>query len=397
MTSVFLAAILAGLIAVAPFAIDTYLPALPLMAQDLQAPIPWIQASISAYLIGGALGQFVGGPVSDQIGRKPVGLFGLAIYATSSLAIVFSQSVEALLALRFAQAIGGGCSTVIVAAIVRDSMDGKSAARMMALIGFIMTSAPLVAPALGSGILWVSGWRTIFVVLTLYAALMFVLLRWNVPESRPRGGTLSLSSMLQLMLKNYGTVFRHRRALGYVFGLGFGSATMFVFLSTSAFAYMEYFGVSEQLFPLLFGANVIGMMLMNRLGVLGLRWLEPEILCRVGVGILLLAMLGLALYVGLGHPQRYGVVPFIVVGLGMMGLIYPQGIASYLHFFPHQAGAASAILGILQFTLGATCGALANLLHDGSLRPMAFGMAITATISCIALFGLAGWTGRTNH
>src|SRR5690606_8486440 len=118
---------------------------------------------------------------------------------------------------------------------------------------------------------------------------------------------------------------------------GFGSATMFMFLSTSAFAYMEYFGASEQQFPLLFGANIVAMMIMNRLGVLGLRWLEPEILCRIGISALLLAMLGLATYVLMGDPQLYGVVLFIMLGLGMMGLMYPQGIASYLHFFPQQA------------------------------------------------------------
>lgn len=397
MSYLLLAAILAGLVAVAPFAIDTYLPALPLMAGDLEAPIALVQASIPAYLIGGALGQFVGGPLSDQIGRKPVGLFGLSLYAASSIAIAFSQSVEVLLLLRFTQALGGGSTTVIVAAIVRDSLDGKSAARMMALIGLIMTSAPLVAPAVGSGMLWLSGWRSIFVMLALYASLMFVLFKWKVIESRPRSGTFEARQLFGLMLQNYGVVFRHRRALGYVFGMGFGSATMFVFLSTSAFSYMEYFGVSEQLFPVLFGANVIAMMIMNRLGVLGLRWLEPEILCRIGIVILFLMMVSLAVYVAQGEPHLMGVVPFIVVGLGMMGLMYPQGIASYLHFFPQQAGAASALLGILQFTLGGVCGALVNWLHDGTLMPMAAGMAITSFISISALFGLAGLTGKQVH
>lgn len=392
-----LAAILAGLVALGPFAIDTYLPALPMMALDLASPIPWVQASIPAYLIGGALGQFIGGPLSDQVGRKPVGLFGLGLFALSSLAIAFTQSVEMLLLLRFTQALGGGSGTVIVAAIVRDSMTGKEAARMMALIGLIMTSAPLVAPAVGSGLLWVSGWRAIFVLLTLYASLMFILLKWRVGETRQRAATVSPRRMFATMMRNYGVVFRNRPALGYVFGMGFSSATMFTFLSTSAFAYMEYFGITEQQFPLLFGANILTMMIMNRVGVLGLRWLEPEILCRIGISILLLAMLALAAHVALGEPRLPVIVGLIMAGVGMMGLIYPQGIASYLQYFSEQAGAASALLGILQFTLGAICGALVNIMHDGTLQPMAFGMAITATISFCALFGLAGLTGRRDQ
>lgn len=391
-----LTAILAGLVAVGPFAIDTYLPALPSMARDLGAPIAWIQASIPAYLIGGAIGQFFGGPLSDQIGRKPVGLFGLLLYALSSLLIWQCDSVNALLALRFTQALGGGCATVIVAATVRDSLDGKNAARMMALIGLIMTTAPLVAPAVGSGLLHLAGWRAIFMMLALYALLMFVLLGWQVPESRARAAQISLRILAAGMVRNYGVVFRHRRAVGYLLGMGFASATMFVFLSSSAFAYMEYFGVSESLFPVLFGANILTMMIANRAGVFALRWAEPELLCRIGVVVLFVMMLLLALYVELFTPTLYGVVPLIMLGVGMMGLIYPQGMASYLHFFPQQAGAASALLGILQFTLGALSGALVNVLHDGSLKPTAFGMAICAFISLAGLLGIAGMSGKDN-
>lgn len=383
-----MAATLAALVAVAPFAIDTYLPALPAISRDLAAPIAWVQASIPAYLIGGAIGQFFGGPVSDLMGRKPVGLAGLLLYAISSLLISQCESVQALLALRFTQALGGGCATVIVAAIVRDSRDGKDAARMMALIGLIMTSAPLVAPALGAGLLLVAGWRAIFLLLALYALLMFVLLHRQVPESRPRTRPLSVRMLVTGMARNYGAVFRQRQAVGYLLGMGFASASMFVFLSTSAFAYMEFFGVPAPQFPLLFGANILTMMIANRTGVFALRWLEPAILCRTGVTVLFVASLTLALHVNAGSPRLPVVVGLIMLGIGMMGLIYPQGMAAYLHRFPQQAGAASALLGILQFTLGAASGALANALHDGSLQPLAFGMALCATLSLTALLGL---------
>ena len=394
MYPLFVAAILAGLVAVSPFAIDTYLPAIPMIARDMHAPIAWVQASVPAYLIGGAIGQFFAGPVSDQIGRKPVGLFGLALYSLSCFAISFSHSVEALLTLRVIQALGGGCTTVIVAATVRDTLDGKAAARMMALIGLIMTSAPLIAPALGSGLLLISGWRAIFITLTLYAVLMFVLLSWKVPESRVRSDSLSFGSLVKTTVENYGVVFRHRRAMGYLLGLGFSSATMFVFLSMSAFAYMEYFGASSTLFPLLFGANIVTMMITNRLGVLGLRWLQPETLFRIGMVVLLLMTLSLALYVELGHPTLPVVVTFVMLGIGMVGLVFPQGTVSYLHYFPSQAGSASALLGILRFALGAAAGAIANLLYDGTLRPMAYGMALCALAGTVGLFAVSGLTGH---
>jgi DHA1 family bicyclomycin/chloramphenicol resistance-like MFS transporter len=114
------------------------------------------------------------------------------------------------------------------------------------------------------------------------------------------------------------------------------------------------------------------------------------------VAALFVSMLLLALYVGLFEPKLYGVMGLIMLGIGMMGLIYPQGMASYLHYFPKQAGAASALLGILQFALGAASGALANLLHDGTLKPMAFGMAICASISLVGLLSISGIRGSAD-
>ncbi|MFQ3325029.1 MAG: DHA1 family bicyclomycin/chloramphenicol resistance-like MFS transporter [Pseudomonadales bacterium] len=140
---------LASVVALTPFAIDTYLPAIPTIAQDLNTGIGTTQSTVSVYLAGAAVGQFLGGPLSDLYGRKPIGIVGCIIFLIASIFIAISSNINEVLALRFVQAIGGGAAGVIVGAMVRDAHSGKESAKMMALIALIMMTAPLIAPAIG--------------------------------------------------------------------------------------------------------------------------------------------------------------------------------------------------------------------------------------------------------
>ena len=171
-----LALMLALLVAVMPFSIDAYLPAMPQMAAALGADIHQIEQSLSVFLLGVALGQLVGGPVSDLKGRRKVALFGLAVYVMATTALLWTDTVAHLLLWRGVQALGGGMATVTVAALVRDRFGGREAAQMFALIGIIMMAAPLAAPMLGALLKNLGGWRAIFEFLALYAAAVALLL-----------------------------------------------------------------------------------------------------------------------------------------------------------------------------------------------------------------------------
>ncbi|MFP6816623.1 MAG: MFS transporter, partial [Pseudomonadales bacterium] len=143
----------ASMVAIGPFAIDTYLPAMPTMAQSLNVDIVSINSTLSAYLFGFAFGQLFGGPISDQIGRRPVGMLGLIVFSGSSLFIAAADSMSALLALRAVQAVGGGFATVICMAMVRDAYPPMEAAKRFPVVMLVMLGAPLVAPAIGAALL----------------------------------------------------------------------------------------------------------------------------------------------------------------------------------------------------------------------------------------------------
>ncbi|HHL32635.1 MAG TPA: MFS transporter, partial [Oceanospirillales bacterium] len=179
-----LAPLLALIVALSPFAIDTYLPAIPTMAQFFQVNIQLVELSIPLYLIGFALGQIIGGPISDNYGRKWIGIFGLSLFFSTSFLITFTDNVTQLWVLRFVQAFGGGFGLVICSAIVRDLYDGKDAAKIFTLIGFIMMIAPLIAPAIGSIFLYYFNWQAIFSLLAIYAFLQIIIIFFFIPDTK---------------------------------------------------------------------------------------------------------------------------------------------------------------------------------------------------------------------
>ena len=173
-----------ALVAIGPLSLDAYLPAMPAMADAFHVGIVRINNTISIYLVGYGLGQFFGGAFSDQIGRKRIGLIGLTIFMLASLAIAFSTTVEQAQSLRFVQAIGGGFSTVICMAIVRDVYHVDELGRRMAMVTLIMLASPVIAPTLGATVLRF-GWPAIFFFQAAYAATLAIVYATTVPETRP--------------------------------------------------------------------------------------------------------------------------------------------------------------------------------------------------------------------
>lgn len=373
-----LALLLAALIATAPFAIDTYLPAIPAMADDFGATTHAVEVSISTFLIGFALGQLIGGPVSDRIGRRPIALTGLIIYIITSAIITSVESSTALNVMRFIQAIGGGFALVVVGASVRDLYDGKEAARMFALIAVIMMIAPLVAPTVGSVLLVWFNWQAIFVLLAIYGSVMLFVVWFKMPETtkyRPR-----YAGPARRIWWTYLGVLRTRKAVGFMLTHTGASAVMFSFLTDSPFMYIDFFGVSPAVFPYLFGCNVVVIVICNRLNNPLLRRLECHQILMIGAGIQLASVIGLFFAINVFEPTLYSVVPLVMLSVGMIGLTAPNATASFMQYFPHIGGTATALMGTIQFATGAVAGMLIGHFHDGTLLP------VTISMLCFAIF-----------
>ena len=253
---------LAMTMALAPLAIDTYLPAFPQMAEQLEVSIHAVSLSIATYVFILAVAQLVGGPLSDRIGRAPVMLSGMAIFIVASLAISQVTSLGGLLAARGVQAFGGGWAMVCVAATVRDKLSGAEAARFFSLIGLMMIIAPAFAPSIGSLLLMLSSWPLIFIFLAGYGMLTALLVKTQVFKT----GTPKPSQSVQLSLwERYRAVLSNRQALRFLALQTLSFSVMLLFISHSSFIYQEHFGASPNRFSLLFGANILVMLAMNML------------------------------------------------------------------------------------------------------------------------------------
>lgn len=390
-----LAILLAMLTAVAPFAVDMYLPAMQAMALDLSTPIHYVEISVSTFLFGFAIGQLIGGPASDRFGRKPMIALGLIIFSITSLMLTQTESIDQLLFLRALQAIGGGMATVNSTAMIRDLFAGDEMAKVLSMVAIVMMSAPLVAPMLGAFVVKFFDWQAIFLCLSIYSILVMLLLLWRLPETNPRKPKsfhVENKETKPSLWQSYKRVLTHRQAMGYIIAISFAFSGMFVFITSSAFTYLEYYSVSVQLFPFLFGANVLVMMLMNRINVWALNhYASANILTA---GLLIQIICGIALVIAsYTQADLYLIVALNMLFVGSLGLIAANATAGVLNFFPDISGTATAVIGVTEFTLGAIIGIFWSYLHElqfiatqqHTLSPMAWVMASCALIGLVGL------------
>jgi len=374
--------ILGALTAFNSMSIDMYLPAFPQIARDLGVPIGTIQLSVSAFLFGSAIGQLVYGPVADRWGRKRPLMFGLGLYIISTVGCALVHTGEGLLFWRVVMALGGGASIVISRAVVRDLYDTAEAARMFSLLMLMMGAAPILAPLVGGQLLLFTGWRGIFALLGLFGVLSFWgVLAW-LPESLPR--EKRIQHRLNDMVTGYGSFLRNRRYLSHAVALGAVAGFNFSYIAGAPQLFIELHGISPQKFGVIFGLNACGLIGASQLNRRLLRHYKSEQILAVtfGVNVLGALLLSLAAATGIGGFPAQLVLLFIC--LCTTGLLYPNVTALALAPFATAAGSASALLGTIQYTLGATAGAFVGMFHNGTGLPMVLTMAGCSVIGTIA-------------
>ena len=370
------------LAATGPLSIDMYLPSLPSIQTDLGASAANAQLSLSSFLIGYAMGQLLYGPISDRFGRKPVLLTGMFVYATTSFLCTLSQNIETLIVLRCLQALGGGSGIVLARAIISDYFPPNEAARVLSLVSIVTLLGPLVSPIVGSYLLVLAGWRSIFWLLTAMGIVFFLMVLFVFRESHPAEKRQQLNFFTTF--KAYIEVILHQDSFGYIACGGLGAGVFFAYIGNSPFVFIELFGIRPEYFGYLYGIVVSGMMsaaIINSRIVLryGLNKMIDygNIIRLVGVVILLLV-----------SYFRIGGIPAmlfaLVLTISPTIIINVNAAVGLLHLFPRLTGTASAVSGAAIFATGAVSGFIVGVLHDGTMMPMAITMALFAITSTAA-------------
>ncbi|GAA0371123.1 multidrug effflux MFS transporter [Bowmanella denitrificans] len=383
--------LLASITAVTPLAIDMYLPAFGVIAQSLNSDIALVQVSLSTYLAGFALSMLVCGPIADIVGRRPLALIGLGGFCAASIALCFTSSMEMFWVLRTLQAMAGGAAAVVVPGIVRH-IYGENTAKGMSYVSMIMMIAPLVAPSIGSLIMHWFDWRAIFAALAVYAVLLLLpSFKW-LPEvaTRQRSGSWS-----RLFFASYVEVLGNRKAQPYIATSMFASFAFFAYLTAVPVVYMDVYGVSKEMFGILFAANVIAL--------IGGNFVNSRLVGRLGTKTMLIAALSLALVsalslvtvnmLGLG---LYATVACILPLMAGLSLTAVNSDALILIAFPHHTGTATAVIGTLRFGSGALTGPLLAVFHDGTALPFAV-LMLGAVMAAVLVQTISTLLGRRSQ
>lgn len=368
-----------ALVAIGPLSLDAYLPAMPAMAEAFGVSMVRINNTISIYLVGYGIGQFFGGAFSDQIGRKRIGLIGLSIFVLASLAIGVSTTVEQVQWFRFVQAIGGGFSTVICMAIVRDVYPVHELGRRMAMVMLVMLASPAIAPTLGA-VLLRYGWHSIFFFKAAYAGSLAAYYAVAVPETH--AGDWRKLSVLSTLRQCADVIARRgasgRRPIMFAVTAALGASVFMTFITNASFAYIDYFGVPAILFPLYFSIGVLGLVGTNLFSMRHLKPPSAPLFFRFGLLLQLTAVTFLLGAVLLGAPSIWLVVVPVAVVVSCFGLVGPSGSSQYMSHFDRLAGSASSLYTTLLFSSGAIFGAVSGLYFDNTLLPMAITMFVAS-------------------
>lgn len=378
----YLIAFFGALVALGPLSMDAYLPAIPVMAEFFGTTIVDVNNTLALFLVGYAIGQFFGGALSDQVGRKRICYLGMSLYIATTFAMVGASSVDQLLALRFFQAIGGGFSTVICMASVRDIYPVEELGRKFATVTMIVLVAPLVAPALGS-VMLPFGWQSIFILKGVYAVLLLALYVRIIPETRPgRWRNVSIVSIFKqcgrVLSRQVDGIFLPIR---YAIAMALSASVLMTFVTNASFVYMEYFGISPGRFPFLFGLSVLGFMSMNLFSMRKLTNANAGRFFTAGLRIQIFGIVAMIVAIFSGFASMAIIVPLIVLTMSTLGLVGPSGSARFMAFFTGLAGSASSVYTTLMFSMGGMLGALVGAFYDGSLVPMAGVMFIASAVA----------------
>jgi DHA1 family bicyclomycin/chloramphenicol resistance-like MFS transporter len=356
--------VLGFLSALGPLTIDMYLPSLPTITGELHATAAAVQLTLTGTLVGLALGQLVVGPLSDAFGRRLPLLIGIGVHVLASVFCVVAPNLAVLGALRVLQGLGAAAASVVALAVVRDLFEGLAAARILSRLMLVIGVSPILAPTIGGAVLTWTSWRGVFVVLTLIGIMIMtgtaLILPETLPRSRRRNGGLAGT------VRDYGRLFTDRAYVGLILVAGLSLAALLAYVSGSSFVLENQFGLSEQEFAYVFAAGAVGLIGATQLNLRLLRrWSPLQILAGSLIGALVASAVLTSLAVT-GTGGLLGVLIPLWVMLTMVGFAMPNAPALALSRHGEAAGTAAALLGAVQFGVGALVAPLVGVFGAGA-------------------------------
>lgn len=356
-----------------------YLPAFPTVASSLNISAGQVQQTLTVFLIGLGIGQGLYGPLLDRFGRRPPLLIGIGLFILGSLAAALTTSFEGLLVARFLQAIGAAAGAVASRAIVTDTCDPQSSARIYSMLMQVMMIAPITAPMLGGLILLYGEWHLIFWALALFGIVCGFFTIRLLPETLPVERRVPLS--MRSVVRNYAIQLSNPSFFFYTLATSCTLGCLFIYINNSPFVFIEMFGLTPNQFSYIFAANALVMIAISQINLRLLKFYSVMRVLLIGLSGFICIGLMLISLVQLGWAALWSYSILLGLGMAMLGLITGNLTAVTMAHTQQHAGIASALMGLIQFLLAATIGFLASIIAAPSLYTLPLALMV---LGCIA-------------
>ncbi|MGU3586588.1 multidrug effflux MFS transporter [Rhodococcus sp. C26F] len=389
-----LATLLLVLTVFGPISMDLYLPVLPALTQELGAGTSTAQFTLTACLVGLAVGQVIAGPLSDRFGRKAPLMVGLVAYIAASLLCAISPTIETLIAARLVQGLAGAVGIVIAQAAGRDVYSGSALIRFYGRVTVLGGLAAVIGPVLGGQLARITDWRGIFVFLAGLGALIMIATLAFYRETLPRG--MRTTGGMKQSGSDFRLLFADKVFVGAVLICGLTHAALFAYLSGATYILQDGYGLSPQGYSVVFGANSAGYMVFGWIGGrTAERWSDRGTLA-VGVAVTGLGSVGLLATGLMGLPLSVVLVSLFVLASGV-AFAAPPSASLALAEYPELAGTASSVLGLARFGLGGVAAPLVGLGGASAVLPLGIVTVVCVVLSLVALIALVGRRNRSRR
>ncbi|MGX5680907.1 multidrug effflux MFS transporter [Schumannella luteola] len=382
--------VLGALTALGPFTIDLYLPAFPEIEGEFGVTESAIQLTLTATMLGFAVGQLFVGPWSDRVGRRLPLIIATSVHVVASLGVFIAPSIEWLFVFRLLQGAGAAAGGVVAVAIVRDLFGGLPLVRMLSRLALVNGLAPILAPVIGSQLLQIMPWRGIFVFLSIYGFLVVLAAIFFIVETLPPARRVDLGH--STARQRYKSLFSDRIFVGVAVIAGMTFSGLFAYLSSSSFLFQDVYGLDPQQYGFLFAVNSIGVVAGVQASSFLARFIGPQWILSVSLTVILLSASTIVLLDSLGIGLVGILIPlwFFIFACGFT---FPATQVLALANHGSEAGTAASLLGALNFGLAGLISPIVGLFHIDNAIPMGSIMAITASVSIVVLWTVVRpWT-----
>lgn len=368
--------------AVPPFATDMYTPAFPQVTADLATQASLVGLTLTAFFLGLGAGQLIGGPLSDQRGRRVPIILGGLVCTIGAVGCALAPSIGLLVAARVVQGLGGGIASAVARAVLVDVARGDQLARLMAVLMALGGLAPMIAPVAGAGVLTVGTWRTVFWALVALGLLMTVTAaRWipeTLPPSRRHAGGLGRS------VARFGEVLRIRPFVGYMLTSSFSAFSMMAYVANATYVLQVQKGMGTFPYALFFASTALAQVLLSLVNARLIGRFRPRRLILVGLSASTTAVLALTLGVLVWDTPLVLTCAGFLVLMAAQAFIFGNAGALAAGQATHMAGSASAVQGVVQALAMALAAPLASAGGGATAVPMVLVMLVGVTGSWVA-------------